>query len=225
MPQGRCAGPIIFLTYISALYDVVKEFLPTVGVYVDDTQVYISFKPNNLTQHSNISNIEQCVSAIRRWMLSHQLKINDKKTEIIFIGSKHKLMSFNLENITVGVSEIQPSDHVKNHGFIFDSYMNLNKQTNNVCKVSYFQLTKNRQIRKYISDSVAKKLIHAFISSSLAYCNSFYYGLPKYMIAKLQGVHRMLQLDSSLLLVNTSILLHFLGSCIGCQFLQESTLK
>ena len=66
--------------------------------------------------------------------------------------------------------------------------MNLNKQINNVCKLSYFQLTKIRQIRKYISDSVAKKLIHAFISSSLDYCNSLYYGLPKYMIAKLQGV-------------------------------------
>ena len=46
-------------------------------------------------------------------MLSHQLKINDKKTEIIFIGSRQKLMSFNSENITVGVSEIQPSNHVK----------------------------------------------------------------------------------------------------------------
>ena len=101
MPQGRCAGPIIFLTYISALYDVVKEFLPTVGAYADDTQVYISFKPNTLTQHSNISNIEQCVSAIRRWMLSHQLKINDKKTEIIFIGSKYKLMNFKSVIITV----------------------------------------------------------------------------------------------------------------------------
>ena len=61
-------------------------------------------------------------------MLSHQLKINDKKTEIIFIGSKHKLMSFNSKNITIEVSEIQPSDHVKNLGFIFDKNMNLNKQ-------------------------------------------------------------------------------------------------
>ena len=66
VPQGSCAGPIIFLTYISALYDVVKEFLPTVGAYADDIQVYILFKPNTLTQNSNISNIEQCVSAIRR---------------------------------------------------------------------------------------------------------------------------------------------------------------
>ena len=74
--------------------------------------------------------------AFFRCILWHNL------TEIIFIGSKYKLMSFNSENITVEVLKIQLSDHVKNLGFIFDSKMNLNKQINNVCKLSFFQLTK-----------------------------------------------------------------------------------
>ena len=45
-----------------------------------------------------------------------------------------------------------------------------------------------RHIRKYLSRSSSETLIHAFIRSRLDYCNSLLYGLPKYMLSKLQRV-------------------------------------
>ena len=45
-----------------------------------------------------------------------------------------------------------------------------------------------RHIRKYLSRSSTETLIHAFILSRLDYCNSLFYGLPKYQLSKLQRV-------------------------------------
>ena len=59
---------------------------------------------------------------------------------------------------------------------------------NSITKKSFYHLTRIRQIKKYISKNLAESLIHSFISSSLDYCNSLFYKLPKYQIEKLQHV-------------------------------------
>ena len=52
-----------------------------------------------------------------------------------------------------------------------------------VCKTAFYHI---HNIRK-ISESL-KTLDHAFVTSRLDYCNSLFYGLPKYHISKLQRV-------------------------------------
>ena len=46
----------------------------------------------------------------------------------------------------------------------------------------------NNKIRKYLTQDSAQILINAFISFKLDYCNSFLYGIPKYLVCKLQRV-------------------------------------
>ena len=43
-------------------------------------------------------------------------------------------------------------------------------------------------IRKYLTYDAAKIIIHAFVVSKFDYCNSLLYGLPSYLIQKLQHV-------------------------------------
>ena len=46
------------------------------------------------------------------------------------------------------------------------------------CGSEFFYLYNIRHIRKYLTSECTEKLIHAFITSSLDYCNSLLYGVP-----------------------------------------------
>ena len=56
------------------------------------------------------------------------------------------------------------------------------------CKSSYFHLRNLSSIRKYLTTNAAHTIVHAFISSRLDYCNALLYGLPKYLVDRLQHV-------------------------------------
>ena len=186
VPQGSCLGPIAFLTYISTLYDIIKDYLPSVDSFADDTQLHLSFGPENTDVQNAKIEIEKCIDAIRKWMLTNNLLINDSKTEVIIIGNKKILNKLNNINIRVGNSYITPSKSVRNLGIIFDDNFSFNPQINAVCKKAHFQLHKIRQLRKYLSPFATTALVNSLVSSNLDYCNQLYYGLPKYQIKKLQ---------------------------------------
>ena len=55
-----------------------------------------------------------------------------------------------------------------------------------VCQASLYHLRNISKIRRYLSQETTEILIHAYITSKLDNCNSLLYGLPTYMINKLQ---------------------------------------
>ena len=74
VPQGSCLGPILFLLYISQLYDIIDRCLPSSHEYADDTQLYVSFRPDCVAnQNSTLAALEECISDVRAWLVSHKL--------------------------------------------------------------------------------------------------------------------------------------------------------
>ena len=55
------------------------------------------------------------------------------------------------------------------------------------CKIAFFRICGiTKTIRRYLSHDTAKTIVHPYITSQLDSCNALYYGLPKYLIDRLQ---------------------------------------
>ena len=88
VPQGSCLGSILFLLYVSQLYDIIDRHLPSSHGYADDTQLYVSFRPDSYVNQENaLSALEDCISDVRAWLLTHKLMFKDSKTEFLVIGT------------------------------------------------------------------------------------------------------------------------------------------
>ena len=68
-------------------------------------------------------------------------------------------------------------------------------RVSNLCKSASFALKRIGDIRQYLDQPSTEKLIHAFVSSILDYCNSLLYGLPDKEVSKLQLVTKTRRVD------------------------------
>ena len=90
--------------------------------------------------------------------------------------------------INLNLNTISPSECAKNLGVIFQSDMSMDKHISSVVKTCFHQLREFRHIRSFIPKSAAIIFANAFIHSRIDYCNSLFYGLPKYSINRLQKI-------------------------------------
>ena len=63
--------------------EVVKNHLPNIHAYADDTQIYLSFKLDSTAgEQDPIAALQDCITDIRSWMIADRLKLNDGKDGI-----------------------------------------------------------------------------------------------------------------------------------------------
>ena len=119
-------------------------------------------------------------------MVANKLSVNLNKTEYFLFNPKH----FNNPNYSTNIDSniISPNDSAKNLGVVFQSYMSADKHIFAIVKLSFLQLQDFHRIRPAISNTAAIILANAFVHSYLDYCNSLFYGLPKYSIHRLQKI-------------------------------------
>jgi len=141
VPQGSRLGPLFFVIYASKLFKVVGDQLSHAHCYVDDTQIYLSFKPNSGTsQEVAVRVMERCIEKITRWLIQDRLLINDNKTEFMITGTRQQLCKLQAMNIKVGSLEIKPSSQVRNLGCWFDPNLYMRDHITNVCKAAFYLL-------------------------------------------------------------------------------------
>ncbi len=75
---------------------------------------------------------------------------------------------------------------LKNLGVILDSNLSFQNHISNVTKTAFFHLRNISKLRIVLIVSDAEKLIHAFMTSRLDYCNALLGGCPESSINKLQ---------------------------------------
>ena len=102
-------------------------------------------------------------------------------------GGSQNLSASQFRSFTaIDGSVIQPSQFVRNIGVIFDNKLNMERHVAAICKSAFFQIRNIPRIRKFLSVSCTKVLVHAFVTCTLDNCNSLLYGLPRYLVHRLQ---------------------------------------
>lgn len=91
-----------------------------------------------------------------------------------------------MPSISIDDTLVAPVSVARDLGIAVDSHLKLNSHINNTCRVASFAIRSISRICKYLNREDCEKLVHAFVTSRLDYCNSILYGLPESELAKLQ---------------------------------------
>ena len=191
IPQGSVHDPILFTLYTLPLSKICRKHHMIYHLYVDDTQVYLTFKLNRKgSEEECIQNLENCISDIRDWMYINLLKCDDK-TEFFIIGTQQQLQKIDHINICVGEDLISPVNMVHNFGFFMEEYLKNKDHMNRITSSTYNTLRKVHQSRLCLDIDTTKIIVQALVLSKLDYCNSLLLGSPEYKLDKLQGIQKM----------------------------------
>ena len=163
VPQGSVLGPLLFLFYTAELFDVITECGCTAQAYGDDTQVYVSTAAED---HSDaVDRLTSCIIPVRDWMARNRLKLNEDKTQVIWLGTRQQLdkvmvQTLELQNATVPFSSV-----VNDLGVLLDSELTMANQTAALSRSCFFHL---RRLRSLTPD--ANKQSTGLLQQSAGWC-------------------------------------------------------
>ena len=93
VPQGSCLGPL-FSIYTSELFIIIKQHLPSVHCYSDDTQMYLALKPDDSTDstekliHAFVSSrLDYCIGllyGLSKKLISKLQRLQNTAARIVY---------------------------------------------------------------------------------------------------------------------------------------------
>ena len=186
-PRIRVRAGIIHNTM--PMQRIIRKHGVVYHTYADDTQLYVTYKPNVLGDMQRaVKQLEDCISEIRVWMINRMLKLNDNNTDMVIYMSQYHLNKYGRCDISIGDSTISPVECVRNLGVQIDQHLTMDKQVTAVCKACNFHLYRLSSIRRYITTDAARSVVQALITSRLDYCNSLLANLTNTQMKRLKSI-------------------------------------
>ena len=135
-------GPILFTLYVSHLFSIISQHLPSVHGYADYTQIYLSFWPCTIHFKINaVSAIEMYIADVQSWFIANRLMINNAKTVFLIIGTYQQLEETSIESILIGDTLIKPLGSVQNLGSWFHGHMWMTVHIGKICSKAFADYT------------------------------------------------------------------------------------
>ena len=189
VPQGLILGPRLFSMYMYDLDDVVLKYGLVPHIYADDTNLYIGCKP--MTEFSiTVKKISDCFTDLANYMARNFLKLNVKKTQVMFCGRKTTLSLYETRFCeiyrSINNDEATCCKTGKTLGVTIDSTLQFKDMIDEVTKNCYYKLNRLQNMKKSLDGKIRLTLIKSLIISKLDYCNFLYSHAPNYLIQRLQ---------------------------------------
>lgn len=112
--------------------------------------------------------------------------MDDAKTEITLIGSKHLLGKINLKCIQINEVDIDISKCVKYLGVKLHQSLTMTKYIGDKCRIASYNLHNIKMLKKHLSQESLLKLVNAMVTSLSDYGNAMLAGLPDSVLKPLR---------------------------------------
>ena len=136
-----------------------------------------------------IHSMQSCISDVKAWATANMLKINDNKTELMFVTSKRTKNLHSLPiSITIGNAQFHFKQSVMNLDFTLDCHLTMNAHVSNIARTCYFELRRLASIRRFSTSTATATLVSAFVLSRIDYCCSLLFGSTHDVTSHLQRI-------------------------------------
>ena len=127
-------GPLLFLIYTLPLADVVKKHGLSYHFYADDSQLYMSFKPQ---ANVNTMALENCIKDIKHWMIQNDLKLNTDKTVFLLFGTPQQLANTTISSFDAAGDIVERKLYARNLGVLLESCLTMKDHISEVSKLTF----------------------------------------------------------------------------------------
>ena len=146
VPQGSVLGPILFVLYTQPIASIVNGHSLSHHSFSFDNQIYIS-RPRTEIPYM-VQSIENCVSDLKCWMTQNKLKLNEEKTEMIWLTSQRALGLVNLpSSASLNGCDIKFATSVRNLGVTIDRTLSFEQHVSEICRMCYYEIRRISSIR------------------------------------------------------------------------------
>ena len=191
VPQGSVLGPLLFITYVSPVSDIVTSAGLGFHQYADDTQIHFALNPATVIQDLDVLRI--VTGRLHYWFLKNGLMLNPDKSEALLVGTHQQRNAVAaINSVPVAGVDLPIASQLKSLGVTIDNRLSFDKQVNAVCRACNFHIRALWHIRHLLTSKFACTVACSIVGCRLDYCNAVLYGVNKTTLSKLQRVQNNL---------------------------------
>ena len=178
-PRGACWDLCFFSIYCLGLDDIFKRHQLQYHMYADDTQLYVELPREQQVPTTAASNrIALCTADVKTWMASHNLLLNEQKTEVV-IAARNRSRVHRPVVVAIDVCgvSVTPKPSIRDFGVEIEDTMSMAVHVRRVCQVAYCHIRSITKIRKCLTTAAFKTIVHVLAMSRVDYGNALLFGL------------------------------------------------